>query len=117
MNTVAFTGRLATPVTVETYPGKDSAPAKTKAAFLLAVPKRKRDALQPDWIAVECWGRDAEVCREFLTKGVRVTVRGRLSGRFIVSKATDRRRLRMTVVAEEVVFGSGCDLALRPLTE
>jgi len=104
LNSLVLEGRLATAVKLNSYPSADGGEPKHKAEFLMAVSKRKRDA-EPDWLWVTCWSRLAEVVAEHLVKGSRVTVRGRVTGRFLDKDRTKKGRLRMEIVAEEVTFG------------
>ena len=72
MNSVSLIGNLATDVEL-----KDVGPEKKVATFLLAVDRPGRDA-GADFVSVSAWDRQAEVCGEYLAKGSRVGVDGRL---------------------------------------
>ena len=75
MNSVSLIGNLATDVDL-----KDVGPEKKVATFLLAVDRPGRDA-GADFVSVSAWDRQAEVCGEYLAKGSRVGVDGRLRSR------------------------------------
>ena len=97
MNIVLLIGNLATEIEL-----KDVAPDKKVASFLLAVDRPGRDA-GADFVHVATWNRQAEVCDEFLAKGSKVAVDGRLRSR---SWEDDegKRRTAIEVVANRVEF-------------
>ena len=97
MNIVLLIGNLATEIEL-----KDVAPDKKVASFLLAVDRPGRDA-GADFVHVATWNRQAEVCDEFLAKGAKVAVDGRLRSR---SWEDDegKRRTAIEVVANRVEF-------------
>jgi single-strand DNA-binding protein len=97
VNIVLLIGNLATEIEL-----KDVAPDKKVASFLLAVDRPGRDA-GADFVHVATWNRQAEVCDEFLAKGSKVAVDGRLRSR---SWEDDegKRRTAIEVVANRVEF-------------
>jgi len=64
VNVVALVGNLATDIEL-----RDVAPDKKVASFLLAVNRHTKDA-GADFIQVSTWNRQAEVCDEYLSKGL-----------------------------------------------
>ena len=72
MNNVTLIGNLATDVEV-----RDVGDDKKVANFLLAVDRPTADS-DADFVRITAWNRQAEVCAEFLSKGRRVAVEGRL---------------------------------------
>ena len=97
MNSVNLIGNLATDVDV-----KDVAPDKKVASFLLAVNRPGRDA-GADFIGVATWNRQAEVCAEYLSKGSRIGIDGRLRSRSW-EDADGKRRSAIEVVANSIQF-------------
>jgi single-strand DNA-binding protein len=97
VNSVALTGNLATDIEL-----KDVGTDKKVASFLLAVDRPGSDA-GADFVRVATWNRQAEVCDEFLSKGSKVGVEGRLRSR---SWEDDdgKRRSAVEVVANRVEF-------------
>ncbi|HSI98514.1 MAG TPA: single-stranded DNA-binding protein, partial [Gaiellaceae bacterium] len=75
MNNVTLIGNLATDVEVREV-GND----KKVATFVLAVDRPGQDK-GADFVRVATWDRQAEVCGEYLAKGKRVAVDGRLKSR------------------------------------
>jgi single-strand DNA-binding protein len=97
VNSINLIGNLATDVEL-----KDVGPEKKVAAFLLAVDRRGRDA-GADFVNVSAWDRQAEVCAEYLAKGSRVGVEGRLRSRSW-EDSEGKRRTAIEVVANTVEF-------------
>jgi single-strand DNA-binding protein len=70
---------------------------------------------ETEWHDVEVWGKQAEQCGEYLSKGRMVYVEGRLKTDKWQDKATGQDRYRVKVVADTVRFlgggrgeGAGC---------
>ena len=97
MNSVSLIGNLATDVDL-----KDVGPEKKVATFLLAVDRPGRDA-GADFVSVSTWDRQAEVCGEYLAKGSRVGVDGRLRSRSW-EDAEGNRRSAIEIVANRIEF-------------
>ena len=75
MNSVNLIGNLATDVEL-----RDVGEEKKVASFLLAVDHGGSDG-GADFVWVSAWDRQAETCAEYLGKGSRVGVVGRLKSR------------------------------------
>jgi single-strand DNA-binding protein len=99
MNVVTLTGNLATDVDLREV-GTD----KKVASFVLAVDRPGRDA-DPDFVRVSTWDRQAETCAEYLAKGRRIAVNGRLRSRSW--EEDGKRRSAVEVVANRVEFLGG----------
>jgi single stranded DNA-binding protein len=97
VNSVSLIGNLATDVDL-----KEVAADKKVATFLLAVDRPGRDA-GADFVSVSTWNRQAEICGEFLAKGRRVAVEGRLRSRSW-EDAEGKRRSAIEVVANGIDF-------------
>ena len=97
MNTVSLVGNLATEVELK------SVSEKKVASFLLAVGRAGRDG-GADFVWITAWERQAELCAEYLGKGNRVAVEGRLKSR---TWEQDGRRDAIEVVARRIDFLSG----------
>jgi single-strand DNA-binding protein len=96
MNSVHLIGNLATEVEL-----RDTNDQKKVASFLLAVNRASRDG-GADFVWVTAWDRQAELCSEYLGKGNRVAVDGRLRSR--TWEQDGRRRDAVEVVARRVEF-------------
>jgi single-strand DNA-binding protein len=96
MNSVHLIGNLATDVEL-----REVGEQKQVAAFLLAVDRGSRDG-GADFVWVSAWDRQGELCSEYLAKGNRVAVDGRLKSRTWMEDG--RRRDAVEVVARRVEF-------------
>jgi single-strand DNA-binding protein len=96
MNSVQLIGNLATDVEL-----RDVADEKRVASFLLAVDRGSRDG-GADFVWVSAWERQGELCAEYLAKGSRVALDGRLKSR--TWEQDGKRRDAVEVVARRVEF-------------
>jgi len=97
VNSVTLIGNLATDVEVQ-----DVGDDKKVANFLLAVDRPAADS-DADFVRITTWNRQAEVCAQFLARGRRVAVEGRLR----TSSWEDedgKKRTAVEVVARSVEF-------------
>ena len=101
MNSVSLVGNLATEVELKQVPPKEGEHPKKVASFLLAVDRGSRDA-GADFVWVSAWERQGELCAEYLGKGARVGVEGRLKSR--TWEQEGRRRDAIEVVARRIDF-------------
>jgi len=97
MNVVTLIGNLATDVEL-----KQLADGKQVASFVLAVDRASKDG-GADFVRISVWDRQAETCSQFLHKGDRAALEGRLRSRSW--QAPDgTRRSAVEVVASRVQF-------------
>jgi single-strand DNA-binding protein len=99
MNNVSLIGNLATEVEL-----RDVSEDKKVASFLLAVNRGNREA-GADFVRVSAWDRQAELCAEYLTKGQRVGLSGRLHSHSWEEEG--KRRTLVEVVGQRIEFLSG----------
>jgi single-strand DNA-binding protein len=99
MNNVSLIGNLATDVELREIGGD-----RKVASFLLAVGRGAREG-GADFVWVSAWERQAELCAEYLAKGRRVAVDGRLRSR--TWEQDGKRRDAVEVVARRVEFLGG----------
>jgi single-strand DNA-binding protein len=99
VNVVTLIGNLATEVDL-----REIAPEKKVASFLLAVDRAGRDG-GADFVSVSVWDRQAELCAEYLGKGRRIAVDGRLRSRSW--EEAGKRRTAIEVVARRIEFLGG----------
>jgi single-strand DNA-binding protein len=95
MNSVSLVGNLATDVEIK------QVSEKKVASFLLAVGRAGRDA-GADFVWITAWERQAELCDEYLDKGHRIAVEGRLKSR--TWEQDGRRRDAIEIVARRIDF-------------
>jgi single-strand DNA-binding protein len=97
VNVVTLIGNLATDVEV-----KEVGQGKKVASFVLAVDRISKEG-GADFIRISVWDRQADLCHEFLRKGDRAALDGRLRSRSW--QAPDgSRRSAVEVVANRVQF-------------
>jgi single-strand DNA-binding protein len=99
VNVVTLIGNLATEVEVREVP-----PDKRVASFVLAVDRATREG-GADFVTVAAWDRQGELCAEYLGKGRRVAIDGRLRSRSWEEEG--KRRSAIEVVARRVEFLGG----------
>lgn len=97
MNIVTLIGNLATDVEL-----KDVGQGKRVASFVLAVDRPSRDG-GADFIRVSVWERQAELCAQYLAKGSRIGLDGKLRSRTWTAN-DGTRRSAVEVVANRVEF-------------
>jgi single-strand DNA-binding protein len=96
MNTVILTGNLATDVELRAF-GED----KRRATFRLAVDRNGKDT-ETDFFQIVAWDRQAQLCADYLAKGRKVGVEGRL--RYRTWEDDGQKRSAVEVVAHRVEF-------------
>jgi single-strand DNA-binding protein len=99
MNNVQLIGNLATDVEL-----REVAEEKRVASFLLAIDRESKDA-GADFVWISAWDRQAELCAQYLGKGERVAVEGRLRSR--TWEQEGKRRDAVEVNARRVEFLNG----------
>lgn len=97
MNNVTLIGNLATEIDL-----RDVGEDKKVANFVLAIDRPGPDA-GADFVRIAVWNRQAETCAQFLAKGKRVAVDGRLRSRSW-EDPEGTRRSAVEVVAHRVQF-------------
>jgi single-strand DNA-binding protein len=95
VNVVTLIGNLATDVEL-----REVGQGKQKASFLLAVGRATKG--EADFVWVTAWDRQAESCHQFLSKGRRIALDGRLRSRSW--EEDGKKRNAVEVVANRVQF-------------
>jgi single-strand DNA-binding protein len=96
VNVVTLIGNLATDVEL-----RDVGQDMQVAAFLLAVDRPSKD--EADFVRVSTWNKQAEVCAQYLAKGRKVGVDGRLRSSSWEDSDGNKRNA-IEVVANRVEF-------------
>jgi single-strand DNA-binding protein len=99
MNVVTLIGNLATEVEL-----RELSDGKKVASFLLAVDRASKEG-GADFVRVSAWERQAELCSEYLARGRRIALDGRLRSRSW--EEDGKRRSAVEVVAHRVEFLGG----------
>lgn len=79
---------------------------KTIASFSIAVDRAGQDD-QADFFDITAWEKTGELVMQYLAKGRRVLVQGRLRQDSWDDKETGKKRTRVEVVASDVTFLDG----------
>lgn len=77
--------------------------------FRVAVGRQWRDASgesreETEWFSVVVWNKLAEICHQYLTKGARVYLEGRLQTRSWEDQQTGQSRSRTEVIATDMIL-------------
>jgi single-strand DNA-binding protein len=100
MNSVSLIARVVQIPSLRTTPGGTNV-----TTLRVAVPRPRKDGEEQgaDFVDVVCFGRQAETCVEYLTKGRRVAIIGRLSQSEWTAEDGSRRS-KLEVIANTVDF-------------
>jgi single-strand DNA-binding protein len=100
VNKVILIGNLGRDPEVRSTPS-----GQPVASFTLATSRRWKDKSgqrqeQTEWHNIVCWGRQAEVAGQYLTKGKQIYVEGRLQTRSWDDRQTGEKRYKTEIVCE-----------------
>jgi single-strand DNA-binding protein len=110
VNKVILVGNLGRDPEVRSLPS-----GQPVANFSLATSRRYKDRdgnrqEQTEWHNIVCFGRQAEVAGQYLTKGKQIFVEGRLTTRSWDDKETGKKNYRTEVICENFqMLGSRSD--------
>jgi single-strand DNA-binding protein len=107
MNTVILIGNLTTDVELREF-----GPEKQLAKFGLAVDRGGKDS-ETDFFRISAWDRQAQLCADYLAKGRKIALEGRL--RYSTWEEEGKKRSAVEVVAYRLEFlsaptGSGAEV-------
>lgn len=105
MNVVIISGNLGRDPELSYTPQTQTACCRLS----VAVARQKKNE-QPDWVRVTVWGRQAETCNQYLTKGQEVKVVGSLR----INKDKDGKEYA-EVVANNVELGARNNHVAQPM--
>jgi single-strand DNA-binding protein len=100
INKVILVGNLGRDPEVRSTPS-----GQPVASFTLATTRKWKDKSgqrqeQTEWHQIVCWGRQAEVAGQYLTKGKQIYVEGRLQTRSWDDKTSGEKRYRTEVICD-----------------
>ncbi|RRR74536.1 MAG: single-stranded DNA-binding protein [Candidatus Viridilinea halotolerans] len=77
--------------------------------FRMAVGRQWRDSNgenreETEWFSVVSWNKLAEICNQYLTKGTRVYIEGRLQTRSWEDQQTGQTRYKTEVIASDMII-------------
>lgn len=107
LNKVMLIGRLGTEPELRHTQG--GVPITT---FRMAIARQWRDSEghqrdETEWFTVVSWNRLAEICRDYLQKGTRVYIEGRLQNRSWDDPQSGEKRYRTEIVASDMIILDG----------
>lgn len=106
VNKVILVGRLGTDPELHQF---DEGRAKCTLSLATSRHYKNREGEKQEettWHRVVCWGRQAEVCNSYLSKGRRIYVEGRMDHRSYTDKEGQKRYIS-EVVGNQLVFLDG----------
>lgn len=109
MNSVNLIGRLVKDVDLKTIPSTGKAVARYTIAIDMEITKEKRDELKvqgkptADFINILTYGKNAENCAKYLSKGKLCGISGRLSTSSYNAN-TGEKKYAVTVITTNVKF-------------
>lgn len=103
LNKIVLLGNVTRNPEVRYVPGRDLPVAK----FGLAVNRKTRDREETCFVDIVTFGKTAEMCGEYVTKGMPLLVEGRLS--YNTWEQEGQKRSKHEVVAENIQFVSRRD--------
>jgi single-strand DNA-binding protein len=100
INKVILVGNLGRDPEVRSTPS-----GQPVASFTLATSRKWKDKNgqrqeQTEWHQIVCWGRQAEVAGQYLTKGKQIYVEGRLQTRSWDDRQSGEKRYRTEIICE-----------------
>ncbi|MDB5183913.1 MAG: putative Single-stranded DNA-binding protein 1 [Candidatus Saccharibacteria bacterium] len=101
INQVILMGRLTRDPETRTTPS-----GKTVTTFSLAVDRQTQDD-QADFFDITAWEKTGELVQQYLSKGRRVLIQGRLRQDSWDDKDTGKKRSKVEVTASDVTFLDG----------
>lgn len=104
LNKVMLIGRLGADPELRYTPNGSAV-----TAFGVAVGRQWKDANgevhdDTEWFSVVAWNKLAEVCSQYLTKGARVYIEGRLQTRSWDDAQTGEKRYKTEVIASDMIL-------------
>lgn len=100
VNKVILVGNLGRDPEVRTTPS-----GQPVAKFSLATNRRRRDKEgnrqdETEWHNIVCWGRQAEIAGEYLTKGKQIYVEGRIQTSSWEDRQSGEKKYRTEIICE-----------------
>ncbi len=109
VNKVILIGNLGRDPEVRSTPS-----GQTVASFSLATNRKWRDRdgnrqEQTEWHSIVCWGRQAEIAGQYLTRGKQIYVEGRLQTSSWEDRQTGEKKYRTEVICDNFQMLGGRD--------
>lgn len=102
LNRCEFIGRLGRDVEIRYSPSGDAV-----ASFSLAVGWKTKDKEGVEWVSIVAFGKLAEICGEYLSKGKQVYIAGRFNTQKYQDKETGQDRYSTRIIADQLQMLGG----------
>lgn len=102
LNRCEFIGRLGRDVEIRYSPSGDAV-----ANFSLAVGWKTKDKEGVEWVSIVAFGKLAEICGEYLSKGKQVYIAGRFNTQKYQDKETGQDRYSTRIIADQLQMLGG----------
>lgn len=81
-------------------------------SFSIAVGRKYKDKEETEWVNIVAFGKLAEICAEYLSKGKQIYIAGRMNTQKYQDKETGQDRYSTEIVAEQMQMlgGRGDDM-------
>lgn len=110
INKVILIGNLGRDPEVRSTPAGQPVTNFTLATNRVYTDREGNRQKQTEWHTIVCWGRQAEIAGQYLTKGRQVYVEGRLQTRSWEDRQSGEKRYRTEVICENFqMLGSRSD--------
>lgn len=110
VNKVILIGRLGRDPEVRSTPSGQPVTNFTMATNRVYNDREGNRQEQTEWHNIVCWGRQAEIAGQYLTKGRQVYIEGRLQTRSWEDRQSGEKRYRTEVICENFqMLGSRSD--------
>ena len=105
INTISITGRLGQDPELSNVGSEATAKTVLRLASTRVFNRNGEKVEQTTWVNVVCWGRQAEIVKEYCSKGQEVGISGRLEIDDWQDQEGNKRK-STTIVADNVKFGA-----------
>lgn len=78
-------------------------------SFSIAVGRKYKDKEETEWVSIVAFGKLAEICAEYLSRGKQIYVAGRLNTQKYQDKETGQDRYSTRVIADQMQMLGGRD--------
>lgn len=78
-------------------------------SFSIAVGRKYKDKEETEWVSITAFGKLAEICAEYLSRGKQIYVAGRLNTQKYQDKETGQDRYSTRVIADQMQMLGGRD--------
>jgi len=78
-------------------------------SFSIAVGRKYKDKEETEWVNIVAFGKLAEICAEYLSKGKQIYIAGRMNTQKYQDKETGQDRYSTRIIADQMQMMGGRD--------